>query len=106
MAEISEQTQVADVERRLTSKYAQLPPDQISSVVRQAHARFEQSPIRDFVPLLVERHARAELAKASQPAMAEQAIPRRVRASFRAVGLTRKYLREQVGVFGYVLANR
>jgi hypothetical protein len=71
MAEISEQTQIAEVERRLTSKYAKLPPDQISSVVRQAQARFTQSPIRDFVPLLVERHAHAELAEASQPAIAE-----------------------------------
>jgi hypothetical protein len=31
--------------------------------VEDAHARFEQSRIRDFVPLFVERRARAELAK-------------------------------------------
>ena len=28
-----------------------------------AHARFEQSPIREFVPQLVERRARAELSR-------------------------------------------
>ena len=62
MAEITEQLLIAEVERRLTSKYAQLLPDRIASAIQNAHTRFEQSPIRDFVPLLVERHAHAELA--------------------------------------------
>jgi len=66
MAEISEQLLIAEVERRLTNKYAQLPPDRISSAIQNAHARFEQSPIRDFVPLLVKRRAHAELAGAGQ----------------------------------------
>ena len=67
MAEISEQLLIAEVERRLTNKYAQLPPDRISSAIQNdAHVRFEQSPIRDFVPLLVERRAHAELAGAGQ----------------------------------------
>jgi hypothetical protein len=64
MAEISEQLLITEVERRLTSKYAQLPPDRISSAIQNACARFEHSPIRDFVPLLVERRARADLAGA------------------------------------------
>ena len=68
MAEISEELMIADVEHRLTGKYGHLPPDQISAAVQNAHARFAQSPIRDFVPLLVERHARAELTKPRQPA--------------------------------------
>ena len=63
---MSEQALIAEVERRLTSEYAHLAPDQISSVVRSTHARFEQSRIREFVPVLVERLARAELSKASQ----------------------------------------
>ncbi|MDT5081951.1 MAG: hypothetical protein QOJ80_6588 [Mycobacterium sp.] len=54
---------MAQVEERLTSKYADLPPDRVLMVIQQAHARFEQSKIRDFVPLLVERRARAELTK-------------------------------------------
>jgi len=49
VAEISEELLLAEVEWRLTSKYAQIPPDQVSSAVRTAHARFEQSRIRDFV---------------------------------------------------------
>lgn len=70
--DISEQTLIAEVERRLIAKYEQtIPPHRIATIVRDAHARFEQSRIRDFVPLLVERRARAELGKASQPAMAQ-----------------------------------
>jgi hypothetical protein len=67
MAEISERLLIAEVERRLTSKYTQIPQDQIYAAVQNAYARFEQSPIRDFVPLLVERHAGAELAKLREP---------------------------------------
>ena len=71
VAEISEQLLIAEVERRLTSKYAQMiSPDQISTAVQKARARFEHSRIRDFVPLLVERRARAELAKLSEPVAA------------------------------------
>jgi hypothetical protein len=36
VAQISEQLMIADVERRLTSKYAHLPPDQISAAVQDA----------------------------------------------------------------------
>jgi hypothetical protein len=59
--DLSEQAAMAQVEVRLTNKYADLPPDRVSMVIQQAHARFEQGKIRDFVPLLVERRARAEL---------------------------------------------
>jgi hypothetical protein len=43
MAEISEHVLIAEVERRLTSKYAELPPDRISTAIQSAHARFEHS---------------------------------------------------------------
>jgi hypothetical protein len=62
--DISERTLIDEVERRLIQKYAKLPPDQVSTVVQQTHARFERSRIRDFVPLLVERRAGQELAAA------------------------------------------
>jgi hypothetical protein len=63
---------IADVEHRLISTYEQaIPRDQIATLVRDAHARFEHSPVRDFVPLLVERRACAELGKFLQPAVAE-----------------------------------
>ncbi|MDT5230357.1 MAG: hypothetical protein QOI39_857 [Mycobacterium sp.] len=60
--DISERTSIDEVERRLIQRYATLPPAQVSTAVRQAHARFEQSRIWDFVPLLVERRAGHELA--------------------------------------------
>jgi hypothetical protein len=64
MADLSEQAALAELEQRLASKYADIPPDRVSFAIRQAHARFERSKIRDFVPLLVERRAHAELAGA------------------------------------------
>jgi hypothetical protein len=64
MADLSEQAAMAQLEQRLTSKYADVPPDRVASAIRQAQARFERSKIRDFVPLLVERRAHAELAGA------------------------------------------
>ena len=64
MAQISEQTMVEEVERGLANNYADVPAERIGAIVGGAYARFERSPIRDFVPLFVERRARAELAKA------------------------------------------
>ena len=48
MAEISEQTMVEEVERRLANNYADVPAERISAIVRGAYAQFEQSPIRDL----------------------------------------------------------
>lgn len=71
MPEISEQLLITEIEERLTSKYAQMiSRDQISAAVQNARTRLEHSRIRDFVPLLVERRARAELAKLSEPVAA------------------------------------
>ena len=61
MAEISEDMKIAEVERRLASSYAQFPAAEVSTIVENAHQKFAQSPIRDFVPLFVERNARARL---------------------------------------------
>lgn len=64
VAKISEQTSVAAVQARLTSKYPHFSPDEIAATVARVHARFDRSRIRDYVPLLVERRARAELSSA------------------------------------------
>ena len=66
VAEISEQMMLADVKQRLVNAFAELPPDRVSTAIDNARARFDASPIRDFVPLLVERRARAELASAAR----------------------------------------
>lgn len=65
VAQISETLLIDQVVARLTASYADLPPDHVAGAVRSAHARLEQSPIREFVPLLVERHARAELSRSA-----------------------------------------
>ncbi|MET0698925.1 MAG: hypothetical protein ABWY93_04605 [Mycobacterium sp.] len=61
MPELSEQLLIAEVEQRLTTSYAQIPASTVAAAVQNAHKLFDQSRIRDFVPLLVERYARAEL---------------------------------------------
>jgi hypothetical protein len=37
--------------------------EDFTRVVQEEHARFNGRPLRDFVPLFVERSAKAELAK-------------------------------------------
>ena len=50
---------------RLRTRFPGLPPEVVDDALRAAHARFDGSPIRDFVPLLVERAAAASLAEST-----------------------------------------
>jgi hypothetical protein len=59
--ELSEQTVVEQLVVRLTSRYPTISESTVATVVRDVHSRFEGRPLRDFVPLLVERNARSEL---------------------------------------------
>ena len=61
----SEQTAIGEVVERLTNKHPAVPPSTVADIVHKMHAKFDGRPVRDFVPLFVERHARAELAKIS-----------------------------------------
>jgi hypothetical protein len=63
---VSEEELIRDVERRMIGKYPQLPPPEISTVVRKVRARFAQSRVRDFVPLLVKRRASDELCRRTE----------------------------------------
>jgi hypothetical protein len=65
MVGISEELMVAEVLARLGADYPDSSADDVERCVRRAQDRFHSSPIREFVPLLVERRARAELAGAS-----------------------------------------
>lgn len=56
---------IDEVRQRLAHKFAHLEAVQVSAVVDQALARFEESSVRDFVPLLVERRASDELSRHS-----------------------------------------
>ena len=59
--ELSEQTVIEQLVVRLTSRYPTISQSTVATVVRDVHSRFEGRPLRDFIPLLVERNARSEL---------------------------------------------
>lgn len=61
MSSASEQALIAAVQRRLASQYMHLPEERVAAAVQQAYGSFSASPVRDFVPLLVERRARTLL---------------------------------------------
>ncbi len=58
-----EQRDIAEVARRLATRFPDAPPDTVRAAVEQAHRRFDGAPIRDFVPVFVERSARDALAR-------------------------------------------
>lgn len=58
-----EQRDIAEVARRLATRFPDAPPDRVRAAVEQAHRRFDGAPIRDFVPVFVERSARDTLAR-------------------------------------------
>lgn len=57
----TEQDQVNDVQTRLLEKYAGLPAEHIAAAVTDAHKHFVESTVRDYIALLVERRAVANL---------------------------------------------
>ncbi|TRW84821.1 hypothetical protein FK535_10070 [Mycolicibacterium sp. 018/SC-01/001] len=63
MIELSEQQIIDQVARRLADAHTSVAPDRVAAVVYEQHARFTGRPIRDFVPLFVERNAKAELGR-------------------------------------------
>lgn len=60
-----EQAVLGEVVERLAGRYPTLPPDTISDVVHDLHARFDGAPIREYVPLFVERRAHSALTELS-----------------------------------------
>jgi hypothetical protein len=49
------------VVERLAASFPHVPADVVQSTVRSSYERFAGSPIREFVPVLVERMARSSL---------------------------------------------
>lgn len=58
-----EATDIVEVTRRLSTRFPHLPPATVQAAVDQAHQKFDDAPIRDFVPVFVERTARDILAQ-------------------------------------------
>ena len=63
--ELSEQTVIDQLVVRLTSRYPTIADSIVSSVVRDVYSRYDGRPLRDYVPLFVERHAKSELERLS-----------------------------------------
>jgi hypothetical protein len=59
--ELSEQTVIDEVVARLASRYPTIAQSTVSTVVHDVYTRFDGRPLRDYIPLLVERNARTEL---------------------------------------------
>jgi hypothetical protein len=59
--ELREQTVIDEVVARLSSRYPAIPKETVVSIVHDVYARFDGRPLRDYVPLLVERNAKSEL---------------------------------------------
>jgi len=59
--ELSEQTVIDQLVVRLTSRYPAISESTVSMVVRDIYAKYDGRPLRDFIPLFVERNARNEL---------------------------------------------
>ncbi|CAM3792458.1 three-helix bundle dimerization domain-containing protein [Mycolicibacterium frederiksbergense] len=63
MSGITEQSALAEITRRLTEELPGATPTEVEAAVAGACARFATSPIRDFIPLFVEKHARRTLSQ-------------------------------------------
>ena len=58
---ISEEPQLAHIEGRLLHEFPSVSPDVVDTLIRQEHSRFDASPVRSFISLFVEKHAREQL---------------------------------------------
>jgi hypothetical protein len=57
----SEQAAIRQVTARLVQQFPELSAEEIDRAVTGHYDAFDDSPIRDFVPVLVERAARQQL---------------------------------------------
>jgi hypothetical protein len=62
VAEPSEQKMIDGLVARLATKH---PSVRVAEVVHTIYSRFDQRPLREFVPLFVERGAKRELSQLS-----------------------------------------
>ena len=58
----TEDQQLAALASRLHSHYTAVPPQRVDELIGKHHESFTSAKIRDFVPLLVERAVRRDLA--------------------------------------------
>ena len=57
----AEDRAITEIVERLAKQFPQVPTGEVEQVVSQSRPEFDQAPIRDFVPLFVERGAKQRL---------------------------------------------
>lgn len=57
----SEKLAMAKIADRIARQFPELPPEQIEQVIHGRYEAFAAAPVRDFVPVLVERQVRRDL---------------------------------------------
>lgn len=67
MGQVDEAAQIAEVMARIAATYPDISTTDIERVVQTVHTGFNDAKVREFVPLLVEREARAVLAHCQTP---------------------------------------
>jgi hypothetical protein len=63
----AEQAAIGQVVARLSQQFPELSADDINRAVHGEYDKFNDSPIRDFVPVLVERATRRQLTQDRAP---------------------------------------
>lgn len=63
-----EETALRAAAARLHARFSTVAPEVVDEVLHATYARFDGRPIRDFVPLLVERAAAERLRAVAAPA--------------------------------------
>lgn len=58
---IDEDEAAQDIIDRLATRFPHVPAQRIVDAVNEARHHFERARVRDFVPVLIEREARARL---------------------------------------------
>ena len=56
---------IREIVDRLAKNFPHIPSEEVDRAVQQARPEFEDSPIRDFVPLFIERNAKHHLSRAT-----------------------------------------
>lgn len=59
---LDEDRAVAEIAERLRDRFPDVPDERITAAVDDARASFDSAKVRDFVPLLIEKEAKARLA--------------------------------------------
>ncbi|GAA4289785.1 three-helix bundle dimerization domain-containing protein [Mycobacterium paraffinicum] len=61
VTQVNEEMLLADIERQLVDEFPHVPSKVVDALIREEHARFAHSRVRDFVPPFVEKHTREQL---------------------------------------------